>query len=61
MVPFAIKEVREPARADVHKFVEDGWDHCVVVDLEVHASVSRETHQLFQDKASVPFENRVHN
>lgn len=35
VVPLAVEEVREAARADVDQFVENGWDHCLRLDLEV--------------------------
>lgn len=35
VVPLAVEEVREAARANVDQFVENGWDHCLRLDLEV--------------------------
>ena len=39
MIPLFVQEVREPAGSHVHELMEDGGDHCAVMDLEVEAGV----------------------
>lgn len=48
MIPLAVEEVREASGADVDELVEDRGDHCLVMDLKVHARVTTQTHQLLQ-------------
>ena len=39
VVPLAVEEVREAARADMNQLMEDGRDHCLGLDLKVQASL----------------------
>ena len=61
VVPLAVEEVGEAAAADVDQLVEDGGDDCAVMDLEVHAGVRTQTHQLLQDEASAALEDGVNH
>lgn len=59
VVPFAVQEVRETARTHVDQLVEDRWDHCLVMDLEVQAGVGTESHELLKDEAGGSLEDGV--